>query len=326
MGFGPVIVEAEQFTLEALPAADRKEALDMGMTIRAAVIKGLFHRLDGAAFAPESNVKSIEMAAALAIQKLEPAHFERMRPAVVKLRDDAARLGQLTGMTMQELLKAGAVKGPSLQATGAKGAPAVAQAAMVQSAAAAAPKYKRLDLNLRAVHCVDETNPEIGSDSMVVGAVRVGASGNIGVTAAIPAGDYDDGTRRSFGELPFGTVSLLTTKTWPKTFYWIFQLVESDSDDAEVANALTGFLSVAASAVAGAFGGKEASTIAAAIIDTLKNLIGIFIDDDYFPPYGVAIKLNSENEFGPGGIRDEHTQNISDHGGSYRLGYRLRFV
>ena len=306
----------QQFTLDSLPTDERAQAVRIGKTLTATAVKGLLHRLDPSGFALDGDVTGIETPGAVAAQQIDAPIFERMKPRLVQLRGDGERFTGLTGLTIDQLKRPGAVKAPRGAAPGAPPPP--------PPSPPSPPKYKALDLNLRGLHCVDETNPESGTDDMVLGAMRVGASGNVGYTPAIVAGEFNDNTYRYFGELPFGTVSLRSTNTWPKTFYWIFQLVESDSDDAEVAAGVTACFKYVATYVVGAFLGAGAGAIAGGIVTALGSLIGIFIDEDYFSPYGEAIKLNSENDYGADGIKDWHTGYISAHGGTYVIGYRLR--
>lgn len=308
-------IEATQFTPASLSEAERREAGKIARGLTAAVVKGLLHRADPRAFAISADVDTLENQAAAAVRGIDAQTFEQMRPKLQQLAADPVRVQKLTGVTAQELKKSNAI---IFKAAAPQGA--------VPRSGSAPQKYKRLDLNLRALHCVDETNPESGTDDMVLGAMRIGASGNVDYTKAIVAGEFDDGQRREYGELPFGSVSLRTTPGYPKTFYWIFQLVESDSDDAEVAAGITSALRTVVTMVAGMVGGASVAAIAGAVVEAIGSIIGLFIDDDVFSPYGVAIKLNSENDFGADGITDQHTGNISAHGGTYRIGYRLRLV
>jgi hypothetical protein len=314
-------IEATQFTSASLPEAERREAGRIAQGITAAVVKGLLHRADPRAFAISADVDTLENQAAAAVRSIDAQTFEHMRPKLQQLAADTAKVQKLTGVAMPELKKSNAI---IFKPTPPQGA--------VPRSGSAPQKYRRLDLNLRKLHCVDETNggvfsPEDGTDDMVLGAIRIGAGGNVDYTKAIVAGEFaHDNTYRNFGELPFGSVSLRTTPGYPKTFYWIFQLVESDSDDAEVAAGITTALRTVVTMVAGMVGGAGIGAIAGAVVDAIGMIIGLFIDDDVFSPYGVAIRLDSENDLGSDGVRDEHTGNISAHGGTYRIGYRLRLV
>lgn len=315
-------IEATEFTSASLPEAERREAGRIAKGLTAAVVKGLLHRVDPKAFAVSSDVDTLENQAAAAVRGIDARTFEQMRPKLQQLAADTARVQKITGVAMPELKKSNAIIFK----------PANAPQGAVPRSGSAPQKYKRLDLNLRKLHCVDETNggvfsPEDGTDDMVLGAIRIGAGGNVDYSKAIVAGEFArDNTYRNFGELPFGSVSLRTTPGYPKTFYWIFQLVESDSDDAEVAAGITQALRTVVTMVAGMVGGAGVGAIAGAVVDAIGAIIGLFIDDDVFSPYGVAIKLNSENDLGSDGVHDAHTGNISAHGGTYRIGYRLRLV
>jgi hypothetical protein len=106
-------------------------------------------------------------------------------------------------------------------------------------------------------------------------------------------------------------------------FFCIFLLVESDSDDEEVAQDLTKGLELIASVAVALAGYGALLPLVHAVFTVIGDLLGAFIDDDYFPPYGIQLKLKSENDFGSSGTGpNQHTGNISAHGGTYRIGYR----
>jgi hypothetical protein len=184
-------------------------------------------------------------------------------------------------------------------------------------------QYRRLDLLVRALHCVDETNPESGDDDMVLGGVLIGAGGNIATARALVCGTFDDGDYYSYGLYPFGMFSLRSTPSYPKTFYAIFYLVESDSDDAEVAQALTQALAMVGQIVGTAYAGAAGGALVSAIINTAGNFISMFIDEDRFPPYAIQLVLNNQNGFnGNASSSNIATGNIRGHGGTYRIGYK----
>lgn len=309
-------IQAEQFTVASLPEAERREAKALATDVRAAIVKGLLHRGDSG-FALTGDVRGIETQAAVAVQAIDAGTFELIRPRLARAAASASAFERLTGRSIEALRKPDAITWR----------PKVAKPALTPPAQS---KYRRLDLNIRKLHCVDETGSsgpgEWGADEMLLGAVRVGASGNVDYTKAIIAGDYDDGTVRSFGELPFGSVSMRTTPGFPKTFYWVFQLVETDSDEGKTAKAITAALSTVVKVVGTATGNAPAGVVAGAVLDAIGGLIDVLVDEDHFSPFGVAIRLDGDQQFGSDGVQDEHTGNISAHQGTYRIGYRLRLV
>lgn len=194
-----------------------------------------------------------------------------------------------------------------------------------QPQALKASNFKGLLLILRKLHAMDETNPEGGDDDMILGGIRVGASGNVAVIPGFFAGNFDDGDVQNFGALPLGRYSLLSTPGYPKCFYAIFTLVESDSDDQEVADTLTTALNVVAK-VAGTWN-AAVGIVVAAIGTLLSVILGGVIDEDWFPPYGIELCLTGPNQWGPAGkSKNLLTPGISGHGGTYRIGYRWQLV
>jgi hypothetical protein len=159
---------------------------------------------------------------------------------------------------------------------------------------------------------------------MIVGGMLVGASGNVNPASTFVAGKFNDNQFGNYGENLFGMYSLKTTPAFPKTFYCIFALVETDQDDEDAVEDLTGALSLAAITIGAAFGGVGATVgvIAAAVFDFIGDLVGAFIDDDVFPPYGVRLVLENINQFGGYDSENKRTENIRGHGGTYRVGYK----
>jgi hypothetical protein len=329
----------EPFTAAALPAAERAQATAAAGAATALVLKGLLNRLDPGTYVAPTRQDTPEAAAISVARGLDEGTFRRMTPRLKALAADPARVARMLGA-------AGAVdlRKPSLGLTLARpiagaaalhhvgvgttaedgpAAPPAPRSAVARSLA----RYSRMDLVLRAVHCVDETDgvfgSEAGADEIVLGGVLVGASGHTKVVKARFIGDFDDGDYVSLGEFPFGQYSLRTTAGYPKTMYCILQLVESDQDDADAAKALTGALSSIATVAVSALATPAAGAVAGALVSAVGGMIGLFIDDDPFPPYGIRVTLHSENEFGSdadsGRLR---TNNIVGQGGAYRVGYR----
>lgn len=321
----------EPFTPSMLPAKERAEAVAAASAATALLLKGMLHRVDPGTYAAPTRQDTPEAAAIAVARGIDAKTFTRMAPRLKALAENPTRLKRMLGAS-------GAVdlRKPSLglklvrPIAGASGLTQVAlgdrddDGAVHRSAGArSGAKYSRMDFILRAVHCVDETNPESGDDDIVLGGVLVGAAGHTKVVKGRFIGNFDDGDYVGLGELPFGQVSLRTTPGYPKTMYCILQLVESDQDDADAARALTNALQTIATIAVSAAASPAAGAIAGAIVSALGGLIGLFIDDDHFPPYGVRATLQSENQFGSDGDSGKlRTGNINGHGGSYRIGYR----
>ena len=129
-----------------------------------------------------------------------------------------------------------------------------------------------------------------------------------------------DGEYCNHGAIPLGGYNLNACAGYPKTFYFVFQLIESDGNQGEGAEVLSDIMEVAADVLQGTEY-AEAIAFIAAIVEALS---GWLIDDDAFPPYGVAITLSDENTWGTSGRSDNmSTGNIyfSENNGKYRVEY-----
>jgi|694.fasta_scaffold18101_2 hypothetical protein len=323
----PQIFEADStldqaFNTESLSSAEREQVRRLSEAMKALLLKGLFHRVRPHEFPLTSNQESLESRAAASIRAIAPQRFSRMRPKIEALINDPARVAAYLGSSAHLNLRKPDLDSdiqqifPVLPGQPTPNTP--------QPLAQQAPKFNRLTLVLRKIGCVDETDPEGGADDdIIMGGIRIGASGNIATFDAFVAGHFDDGEYQDFGAIPLGTYSLKTTPGYPKLFFCIFLLVESDSDDEEVAQDLTKGLELIASVAVALAGYGALLPLVHAVFTVIGDLLGAFIDDDYFPPYGIQLKLKSENDFGSSGTGpNQHTGNISAHGGTYRIGYR----
>jgi hypothetical protein len=104
--------------------------------------------------------------------------------------------------------------------------------------------------------------------------------------------------------------------------YCIFKLVESDSDDAEVARDLTSTISFLASTILSAVASPLVGATAGAVLQAIGDFVSNLIDEDEFRPYGVRLTLASEDQFGGHDSGRLATGDITGHGGRYRIGYR----
>lgn len=325
----------ERFTTSMLEGAERKQAEDAGHAATGLLLKGLFNRLDPLKYAGPTRSDTPEGAAIDAVRDIEAKAFARMAPRLRALAEDKPRLAKMTAplgnvdftrASLDLKLARPIAGGAALKrvTVGERDDDASSFAGANAVPRSGGSRYSRMDLVLRAIHCVDETNPEGGgADDIVLGGVIVGASGNTKVIKSRFIGNFEDGTYISVGELPFGQFSLRSTSGYPKTMYGILQLVESDQDDADAARALTSALSTITTIAVSTVATPTAGAIAGAVVNAVGGLVSVFISDDAFPPYGIRARLMSENEFGNDGDSGRlRTGNIVGHGGSYRIGYR----
>jgi hypothetical protein len=320
---------AEAFGLDSLEPRERAEAEALSQRIAAVLIKSLLHRLDPAAN-PISDPTSLEGRLAAATLAVPPAAIARMAPGLRALARSPQKLRQAMGgadLKLQDLQPVGLD-----QRLGLKLKPATLPRLTIKPRQAApgtlrgtprsANTFTRCHLLLRAIHCVRETQPA-GTDEIIFGGLRIGSSGNVAVIRSFDAGDFRTGTYASYGELFLGQYSLQTTAGFPKHLYAIFKLVESDSNDAEVARQLTDTLSFLASTIIGAILGPATGVAVGAVLGSIGNLIANIIDEDELRPYGIRLTLNNQNQFGSDGVGPRvHTGDITGHGGRYRIGYR----
>jgi hypothetical protein len=314
----PVIDQpTPRFTIESLPPQQRAEVRRQADAAKALLVKALLRRHSPGSFTISGDPDSLEARYAEVVDAIDARQFARMRPQIQVLRDDVAtrarRLGGASNMDLHKPLDA-----LVLQFAGLKPKPKLDINVPI-------PKWGRALLVMRYLKAEDTTNPEIGSDSMVFGGTLIGPAGDAKAISAFVAGDFDDGHVQDFGSLQLGSVSLKTTPGYPKAIFATFLLVESDSDDQEVAQTVSMICKTAAGAVTAA-GFPVVAAAVYAIGEVIGLMSGLF-DEDFFPPYGIEARLVSALEFGQDGVdKNRHTGLIAGHGGAYRVGYRWELV
>lgn len=308
--------------------------------IAAYVLKAMLHRIDPVVYPIDDKPGSIEKIALDAIDKFSPSTLSRAKIRTTALLMDPQKklnlLGKFKDLDFKKkFIKADIMKiskldfKPIIKPVN-EGASLNTNQPSIQTFSAGGPfanyennslpVFNKLDLVLRKVHCVDETNPESGDDDMVIGGLLVGASGNTNSANSFASGHYDDGDMTNHGAYPFGTYSLNTTPGYPKVFYCILQLIEVDTDEADAAKALTDVMKLVGTMVSTV--NPAIGALVVAVAQAVEIFTGWLIDDDPFHPYGVTLNLNSPNKFGSDGRSNKwHTGNISDHGGTYRVGF-----
>lgn len=314
----------EAFGPEQLSARERAQADTIATQAAALCLKALLHRIDPARYPINPDPSSLEARAAACAATLPALGLARIAIGLKALTRQPTALRRLLGEqgpALADLRAAGVDARLGLRAPAATLPKLQAPTRSVRATPRSATSYTRCHLLLRAIHCVRETQPS-GWDEMIFGGLRIGASGNVAVIRSFDAGDFRTGTYASYGELFLGQYSLRTTPGYPKSLYAIFQLVESDSNDAAVARELTNALSSLAGIVVGFFATAAAGAAASATISLLGNFIAAMIDEDVMRPYGIRLTMNNQNPFGGPIGPKQHTGNITGHGGAYRIGYR----
>lgn len=324
--------EVPAFNVASLSPAERKQAQDIAAACTALIIKGLLNRHDPKTYPVPTDASSPEAEAAKAVAELPSKMFETIRPQLVMLAQTGRGFAKVSPAVQKIDFKqpsiAGALKGlaPSVDLNEHKPLPAH------HIAPASPSKYRVLQLNLRSLRCDHETYggwPHLGSDEILLGGVLIGASGHINPVPATYCGQFDtpsDGENDyyvTFGNWPWGQYTLASTPGWPKDFFCIFQLVETDHDIQDGVASLTHAIhTILNNKVIGAATGGL-SVVGGAIIQALGDLIGSFISDTHFPPYGVLLRLQDENGLGSDGKSNLHkTGHIRTDQGDYVIGYQ----
>jgi len=183
------------------------------------------------------------------------------------------------------------------------------------------PAYSKIHFVLQRLRCMDETNPESGTDDMIIGGIMVGCGGGTRAANSIISCEFDDGDVCNHGAIPLTYANLGSCNSWPKNFWFIAQLVEVDDDEAEAAAALKSIMQTVSSAMA-ALGYVQVGVVVAAMAEIMGDLSSWLIDNDPFPPYGIQVTYANPNHFGSDArTKYRVTGNISGHDGRYKIGY-----
>lgn len=322
--------------LTKLSTADKAKATEHGQAILAYTLKAILHRSDPAKYPVGQTEKSAQTTILASLQRLSPYTINKMKEKANLLLSDATKraavLGKFKDIDFKkksidsDIQKIRPVKfnptlikinkdATSLNYTGNNYSvlPGTSQADLNDK-----NSFSKMDFVLRAIRCLDETDPESGDDDIIIGGLRVGCSGNTAPGISVVSCHFDDGDYCDHGRIPLGGFNLSSCSGYPKTFYFIIQLIEVDSDEREAAQALTDIMEIAAEALQGSGYGQAIAYVAGAI----EVLSGWLFDDDAFHPYGASTTLSGQNTFGSDGRSSYRRAVISDHGGKYRVGYQ----
>lgn len=329
----------ENFLLKT-STAEKATAKDEAQALAAFVLKAMLYRIDPSVYPIDDKEGSLEKIALDAIDKLSSSTFNKAKARTLVMWGDPHKKSKLLGKFSTLDFKKKSISPDIKRISNIEFRPVLKKSNEISLLNDTKPEssygnlkgpsadqyylekpaFNKLDLVLRKVHCVDETNPESGDDDMVIGGLLVGASGNTNSANSFASGHYDDGDMTNHGAYPFGTFSLNTTPGYPKVFYCILQLIEVDTDEADAAKALTDVMILVGTLVSSV--NPAVGALVVAVAEAVQIFTGWLIDDDPFYPFGITLNLNSSNKFGADGRSGNwHTGNISDHGGTYRLGF-----
>lgn len=298
-----------------LTAEERKEADEIADVVVASALRGALNRIDPARYPVGSDPDRLDVRIAATMARLPAKATERIAPRVLKVADGSRKLKRVDPGVLHD---SGAVEKLLDSRRLIVPRPKIETDIEVRQGGSA--KYNRAILELRAIHCIQETSGG-GADEIVFGGVCIGASGNCSPMEAFDAKDFDSGTYAEFGQLQIGRYSLNTVKGYPFHLYATFLLVESDSDAGDTAREMNNTLSSIAS-MGGLYAGPAAGA-AAVVSNVIDRLIDAFFGDDAFRPYGIRLSFNDGDPFdGKSTGPRQRTGDITGDGAKYRIGYR----
>jgi len=304
----------------------QKERVEM---FNACFIKACLHRLDPVRYPIGGDEKSMEQAALRIVNSFSQKRFQKLRTKIqgfANPNDDrrSALLGKFNSIDLSRQVISGdlqARKSPGTQFINLE------RVRKLNIPLTPSAKYSAMDFIVRALHCVDETDPESpGDDDMLITGTLYEINASAVTGNGFFAGNYDDNDYNNFGDYLFGSLPLSASGGYPKTMYCMLTLVEQDSDESgeqlayDINNALA------------QIGGKicdawypGCSLVINELSAIVNNIMSTFFDDDYFAPRVISVNLNSELEFGDDGTSENlATTKINGHDGSYKIGYKIR--
>lgn len=305
---------------------EQKERVDM---FGAYLVKAALHRLDPAKYPLTGDEKSMGQVALRVVNSFSQKRFEKVKSRIQGFANPQdARRTRIMGKFNSIDLTQPSINGDLL----AKKSPGTTfinleKIRKLNFPVKPAAKYNAMDFIVRSMHCVDETDPESpGDDDMVISGTLFETNAASTTGNGFFAGNFDDGDYNNFGEYPFGSFPLNASGGYPKYLSCMLVLIEQDSDDSgeQLAHDINNALAEIGGKICDAWY-PGCSAIINELAGIVNNIMSTFFDDDYFPPKVVPITLNSEDEFGPTGVSGNlATSKINGHGGSYKIGYKLR--
>ena len=351
---GTPMTVAEQRAFEALPALEperptlsaeeRASVAEAVAVTNALVFNALLHRFDPVAYPVNANASAAERELVKELKGLSQTTFSKLMPGIARLNTDAARrkkfLGKLAavdfhkGDVSRQITRVGGLKRVSLGTMQRVVRPTLPR--VVKKSAGTAPHgpvYSEMQLLLRAVHCKVETSGG-GSDEMVMGGMLIDPAGTVVPFKGFLLGDFDTGDPvRGYGEHLLARAPLASKVTYPRTFFGIFLLVESDGDDRELAREMTKAAGTIANIVVSAFLTPAAGMAVEAVIGAIGAFFQLFLGDDHFPLWSSRLVQDGPTRFRHHGVTWDgadspnlRTSNITGHGGAYVVGFKWSMV
>jgi hypothetical protein len=308
--------------IDTLTREERQFAREHAPAMQAALIKGILAKTEPSKFVLADDDDDIERVIAKGIGSLDDSLLQRLAPRAMSLMKDEHKAHRLVGarslQAMREPMRITRLR-PRPDSSAPERPRVVLRPRQEQDNR---PVYKRVIAELRAIHCIRITTPRDNPDEIVLGTVLIGAGGNVAAGYAGDMGEFSNGDRYSYGELPLGQFSLASTDSYPKHMYILFKLVETDSEGKEVAAELTKNIGYLASTIVGALATPLVGSAVGLVITTLGAFFQGLVDEDEFPIVGKRLTLDDMYDLGGSVGPAERTGNIGGHGGTYRIGYR----
>ena len=306
--------------IDTLTREERQFARENAPAMQAMLIKGILAKAEPSKFILSDDDDDIERIIAKGIGSLDHTLIQRLAPRAMSLMKDEQKAQRIVGgRSLQMMREPLRIKRPR-QAVAPPERPRVVVRPRQENDDR--PVYRRVIAELRAIHCIRMTTPRDNLDEIVLGTVLIGAGGNVAAGYAGDMGQFDNGDRYDFGELPIGQFSLASTDGYPKHMYILFKLVEADSEGKEVAAELTANIGFLASTIVSALATPLVGAAVGLVITTLGAFFQGIIDEDEFPIVGKRLTLDDMYDLGGSVGPAERTGNIGGHGGTYRIGYR----
>lgn len=259
----------DENVLTKIPAAEKAKATEHAQAILAYTLKAVLHRSDPAKYPVDNAEKSPQTIILSSLQRLSPYTLNKMKEKANLLLSDATKRAAALGKLKDLDFKKKSIDGDIQKIRPVKYNPTLIKSdkdagsvnftgnnysdmsGTAEAAVNDKNAFSKMDFVLRAIRCLDETNPESGDDDIVIGGLKIGCSGNSAHGYSAVSCHFDDGDYCDHGRLPLGGYNLSSCSGYPKTFYYIIQLLEVDSDEREAAQALTDIMEIAAEALQG---------------------------------------------------------------------------
>jgi hypothetical protein len=173
----------------------------------------------------------------------------------------------------------------------------------------------------RKLVCVNECDPEDGSDQMIVGGVLVGPGENVRLANSLVSCALESGESCDHNDYFFGGFPLSPASSYPQSFYCIVVLAKTEDADlqAQTAELNAALQSVVASTYNTS---SNPGDIANGLEFSLNIMMSIYTNEKVFSAETLYFTMSNANSLGSDNQSDEFTTgNIEDHGGRYKFKY-----